>query len=143
MGPYRDLQNECRSRQVSISYTDNQMALTKRLAKAKWPPAPDPTPAPTKPKPRSPRPQLRPPPPRPRPTAHEKPLVPPPPHFTLGEYYKALGLSPSAGVEDVKKAFRKLALLWHPDKNQGLGQKHAAQEFRKIAEAYEKLTEHL
>jgi molecular chaperone DnaJ len=52
-------------------------------------------------------------------------------------YYKILGLPAGAGREDVKKAFRELALRWHPDRNpQNPG---AAVRFRKILEAYETL----
>jgi molecular chaperone DnaJ len=52
-------------------------------------------------------------------------------------YYKILGLSSGAGTADIKKAFRELALRWHPDRNpQNSG---AAARFRKILEAYETL----
>jgi molecular chaperone DnaJ len=52
-------------------------------------------------------------------------------------YYKILGLSTRAGNEDIKKAFRELALRWHPDRNPQIP--GAAARFRKILEAYETL----
>jgi molecular chaperone DnaJ len=52
-------------------------------------------------------------------------------------YYKILGLSTRCSREEIKKAFRELALRWHPDRNpQNPG---AATRFRKVLEAYETL----
>jgi len=48
-------------------------------------------------------------------------------------YYKRLGLSKSASKEDIKKAFRQLALQYHPDRNKS---PDAAQKFIEINEAY-------
>ncbi|KFQ57193.1 DnaJ subfamily B member 14, partial [Pelecanus crispus] len=48
-------------------------------------------------------------------------------------YYKVLGVSKDAGEEDLKKAYRKLALKFHPDKNHAPG---AAEAFKKIGNAY-------
>ncbi|NP_001080644.1 dnaJ homolog subfamily B member 14 [Xenopus laevis] len=48
-------------------------------------------------------------------------------------YYEVLGVSPDAGEEDLKKAYRKLALKFHPDKNHAPG---ATEAFKKIGNAY-------
>ena len=47
------------------------------------------------------------------------------------DYYKTLGVKKDATDKEVKKAFRKLALKYHPDKNSEPG---AEEKFRKIAE---------
>ena len=56
------------------------------------------------------------------------------------DYYKILGLSSSssASEEDIKKAYRKMALKFHPDKNKSAG---AEEKFKEIAEAYEVLSD--
>jgi len=55
------------------------------------------------------------------------------------DYYEVLELTPSSPPQDIKKAYRRLALKWHPDKNPN--NKNAAEEkFKKIAEAYETLS---
>lgn len=51
----------------------------------------------------------------------------------IQDLYKILGLSPSATKEEIKKAYRKLALEWHPDKNKST---NAHEMFIKINEAY-------
>jgi DnaJ like chaperone protein len=56
--------------------------------------------------------------------------------------YKILEIEQSASDEDIKKAFRKMAMKYHPDKVRGLGEAHekAAQDkFIKVQEAYEQL----
>jgi len=53
------------------------------------------------------------------------------------DYYKILGLTKSATQEDIKKAFRKLAVKYHPDKNPG--NKAAEEKFKEISEAHEVL----
>jgi curved DNA-binding protein len=53
------------------------------------------------------------------------------------DYYKILGLSKTASAEDIKKAYRKLAVKYHPDKNQN--NKAAEEKFKEINEANEVL----
>ncbi|UJR21990.1 hypothetical protein I4U23_025058 [Adineta vaga] len=54
------------------------------------------------------------------------------------DYYKILGLTKGASDDDIKKAYRKLALKYHPDKNKEAG---AEEKFKSIAEAYEILSD--
>ncbi|QCQ22052.1 molecular chaperone DnaJ [Desulfoglaeba alkanexedens] len=53
------------------------------------------------------------------------------------DYYQVLGVSRNAGDEEIKKAYRKLALQFHPDRNPG--DKEAEEKFKEAAEAYEVL----
>lgn len=53
------------------------------------------------------------------------------------DYYKVLGVSKKADKKEIKKAYRKLAVKYHPDKNQG--DKVAEEKFKEISEAYEVL----
>jgi len=60
------------------------------------------------------------------------------------DYYKLLGVTQSATSSEIKKAYRKAALKWHPDKNQsGTEEEKAAAEakFKDIGEAYEVLSD--
>ncbi|WP_207422230.1 molecular chaperone DnaJ [Desertivirga brevis] len=54
------------------------------------------------------------------------------------DYYDILGVSRSAGADEIKKAYRKLAIKYHPDKNPG--DKEAEEMFKEAAEAYEVLS---
>lgn len=53
------------------------------------------------------------------------------------DYYKVLGVSKSASQEEIKKAYRKLAVKYHPDKNQG--DEASENKFKEIGEAYDVL----
>ncbi|KAJ1849763.1 hypothetical protein LPJ70_000266 [Coemansia sp. RSA 2708] len=55
-------------------------------------------------------------------------------------YYELLGVKRSAGDADLKKAYRRLALVWHPDKNHG-NTEEATRVFAEIKEAYETLSD--
>src|SRR5712692_5773805 len=55
------------------------------------------------------------------------------------DYYDVLGVPRNAGLEDIKKAYRKMALKFHPDKNPG--DPHAEEKFKEAAEAYAVLSD--
>jgi len=55
----------------------------------------------------------------------------------MSDYYELLGISREAGSEEVKKAYRKRAIKYHPDKNSG--SKEAEEKFKEVTEAYEVL----
>src|ERR1043166_2401947 len=53
------------------------------------------------------------------------------------DYYETLGVARGADGDDIKKAYRTLAMKFHPDRNQG--DKSAEQKFKEISEAYDVL----
>ena len=55
------------------------------------------------------------------------------------DYYQILGVKPDASLDEIKKAYRRLALKYHPDKNPG--DKQAEEKFKDIAEAYDVLSD--
>ena len=57
------------------------------------------------------------------------------------DYYDTLGVPKNASVEDIKKAYRKLAMKHHPDRNQGDGHKISEEKFKEAKEAYEMLSD--
>lgn len=64
--------------------------------------------------------------------------------ISLNVAYQILGISPNAEETDIKKAYRKLAIKYHPDKVSQLGeefQKGAKEKFQKVQDSYEKIKE--
>jgi molecular chaperone DnaJ len=57
------------------------------------------------------------------------------------DYYETLGVPKNANEEDIKKAYRKLAMKHHPDRNQGDSAKVAEEKFKEAKEAYEMLSD--
>jgi molecular chaperone DnaJ len=57
------------------------------------------------------------------------------------DYYEVLGVPRNASEDDIKKAYRKLAMKHHPDRNQGDNAKKAEEKFKESKEAYEMLTD--
>ena len=60
---------------------------------------------------------------------------------TKRDYYETLGVPKNASEEEIKKAYRKLAMKHHPDRNQGDASKDAEAKFKDAKEAYEMLSD--
>ena len=59
--------------------------------------------------------------------------------MAMKDYYEVLGLGRDAGEGDIKSAYRKLALKYHPDRNPGNAA--AEEQFKEASEAYEVLSD--
>src|SRR5512136_580213 len=55
------------------------------------------------------------------------------------DYYEVLGVGKDASADDIKRAYRRMAMKYHPDKNPG--NKEAEAKFKECAEAYEVLSD--
>jgi molecular chaperone DnaJ len=61
--------------------------------------------------------------------------------MTKRDFYEILGVPKNASDEDIKKSYRKLAMKFHPDRNQGEAAKEAEVKFKEAKEAYEMLSD--
>jgi molecular chaperone DnaJ len=60
---------------------------------------------------------------------------------TKRDYYEILGVSRKADVEEIKRAYRRLAMKYHPDRNNGTDKAEAETKFKECSEAYEVLSD--
>ena len=58
---------------------------------------------------------------------------------TKRDFYEVLGISREASTDEIKKAYRQMALKYHPDRNPG--DQEAEKRFKELAEAYEVLSD--
>lgn len=57
------------------------------------------------------------------------------------DYYAVLGVARDASADDIKRAYRKLAMQWHPDRHQEGEKAQAEAKFKQVSEAYEVLSD--
>ncbi|CAN7023019.1 unnamed protein product, partial [Brassica rapa subsp. trilocularis] len=57
------------------------------------------------------------------------------------DYYNILKVNHNAREDDLKKAYKRLAMIWHPDKNPSARRDEAESKFKRISEAYDVLSD--